>query len=112
MSDSCYVFCSFSWCRYRAPEVLLRSTNYSSPVDIWAIGCIMAELYTLRPLFPGTSELDEIFRICSILGTPTKVCFVFIKYDIHSMKKTYVGNCEVSGSGSGVARGRISLYLH
>ncbi|XP_071836827.1 serine/threonine-protein kinase ICK-like [Apostichopus japonicus] len=57
---------------YRAPEVLLRSTNYSSPVDIWAIGCIMAELYTLRPLFPGTSELDEIFRICSILGTPTK----------------------------------------
>lgn len=57
---------------YRAPEVLLRSTNYSSPIDIWAIGCIMAELYTLRPLFPGTSELDEIFRICSILGTPTK----------------------------------------
>lgn len=60
---------------YRAPEVLLRSTNYSSPVDIWAVGCIMAELYTLQPLFPGRSEVDQIFRICSILGTPDKVCF-------------------------------------
>ncbi|RUS72648.1 hypothetical protein EGW08_019586, partial [Elysia chlorotica] len=57
---------------YRAPEVLLRSTNYSSPIDIWAVGCIMAELYTLRPLFPGSSEIDEIFKICSVLGTPKK----------------------------------------
>ncbi|XP_022092624.1 serine/threonine-protein kinase MAK-like [Acanthaster planci] len=57
---------------YRAPEVLLRSTNYSSPIDVWAIGCIMAELYTLRPLFPGNSEVDEIFKICSVLGTPKK----------------------------------------
>ncbi|XP_013413842.1 serine/threonine-protein kinase ICK isoform X1 [Lingula anatina] len=58
---------------YRAPEVLLRSTNYSSPIDMWAVGCIMAELYTLRPLFPGSSEIDEIFKICSVLGTPTKM---------------------------------------
>ncbi|XP_072416870.1 serine/threonine-protein kinase MAK [Chiloscyllium punctatum] len=57
---------------YRAPEVLLRSSGYSSPIDIWAVGCIMAELYTLRPLFPGTSEVDEIFKICQVLGTPKK----------------------------------------
>ncbi|XP_072354689.1 serine/threonine-protein kinase MAK [Scyliorhinus torazame] len=57
---------------YRAPEVLLRSTNYSSPIDMWAVGCIMAELYTLRPLFPGSSEIDEIFKICQVLGTPKK----------------------------------------
>ncbi|XP_041356971.1 serine/threonine-protein kinase ICK-like [Gigantopelta aegis] len=57
---------------YRAPEVLLRSTNYSSPVDIWAVGTIMAEVYTLRPLFPGSSEIDQIFKICSVLGTPKK----------------------------------------
>lgn len=55
---------------YRAPEVLLRATNYSSPIDLWAVGCIMAEVYTLRPLFPGSSEIDQIFKICSILGTP------------------------------------------
>ncbi|XP_072266277.1 serine/threonine-protein kinase ICK [Pyxicephalus adspersus] len=57
---------------YRAPEVLLRSTNYNSPIDIWAVGCIMAEVYTLRPLFPGSSEIDTIFKICQVLGTPKK----------------------------------------
>ncbi|CEF66278.1 Protein kinase domain and Serine/threonine-/dual specificity protein kinase, catalytic domain and Protein kinase-like domain-containing protein [Strongyloides ratti] len=57
---------------YRAPEILLRSTNYNSPIDIWAVGCIMCELYMLRPLFPGTSELDQLFKIISIMGTPTK----------------------------------------
>ncbi|XP_069830618.1 serine/threonine-protein kinase ICK isoform X2 [Dendropsophus ebraccatus] len=57
---------------YRAPEVLLRSTSYSSPIDIWAVGCIMAEVYTLRPLFPGSSEIDTIFKICQVLGTPKK----------------------------------------
>jgi len=57
---------------YRAPEVLLRSTDYSSPIDIFACGCIMAELYTLRPIFPGSSEVDMIFKICSVMGTPTK----------------------------------------
>eukprot|EP00063_Salmo_salar_P068406 XP_014043241.1 PREDICTED: serine/threonine-protein kinase MAK-like isoform X7 [Salmo salar] len=58
---------------YRAPEVLLRSQSYSSPIDIWAVGCIMAELYTLRPLFPGNSEVDEIFKICQVLGTMKKM---------------------------------------
>lgn len=57
---------------YRAPEVLLRSTNYSSPIDIWACGAIIAELYSLKPLFPGSSEVDEIFRIVRVLGTPSK----------------------------------------
>ncbi|XP_070961084.1 serine/threonine-protein kinase MAK isoform X4 [Oncorhynchus clarkii lewisi] len=57
---------------YRAPEVLLRSSIYSSPIDMWAVGCIMAELYTLRPLFPGNSEVDEIFKICQVLGTVKK----------------------------------------
>uniref|UniRef100_A0A2K6DC83 Male germ cell associated kinase n=1 Tax=Macaca nemestrina TaxID=9545 RepID=A0A2K6DC83_MACNE len=57
---------------YRAPEVLLRSSVYSSPIDVWAVGSIMAELYMLRPLFPGTSEVDEIFKICQVLGTPKK----------------------------------------
>jgi len=57
---------------YRAPEVLLRSTNYNAPIDLWAVGTIIAELYMLRPLFPGSSEIDEIFKVCSILGTPTR----------------------------------------
>lgn len=57
---------------YRAPEVLLQSYTYDSSVDMWAMGAIMAELFTLRPLFPGISEGDQIYKICSIIGSPTK----------------------------------------
>ncbi|XP_059618314.1 probable serine/threonine-protein kinase DDB_G0268078 isoform X2 [Phlebotomus argentipes] len=57
---------------YRAPEVLLHSTKYGASIDLWAVGCIMSELYTFRPLFPGTSEVDQLFKICSVLGTPEK----------------------------------------
>jgi len=55
---------------YRAPEVLLKSPSYGSAVDMWAMGAIMAELFTLRPLFPGYSEADEIYKICSVIGSP------------------------------------------
>ncbi|KAL8159918.1 hypothetical protein V2J09_001455 [Rumex salicifolius] len=58
--------------QYRAPEVLLQSTSYSPAVDMWAMGAIMAELFTLRPLFPGSNEADEVYKICSVLGTPTE----------------------------------------
>lgn len=57
---------------YRAPEVLLRSRNYSNPVDMWALGTIMAEVVNLRPLFPGEAEPDQIARICDILGDPVE----------------------------------------
>jgi protein kinase len=57
---------------YRAPEVLLRSPEYNSPIDIFAIGVIAAELFSLRPLFPGSSEQDEIYKICAVNGTPTE----------------------------------------
>ncbi|KAM0840531.1 hypothetical protein ACQ4PT_059599 [Festuca glaucescens] len=57
---------------YRAPEVLLQASVYSSAVDMWAMGAIIAELFSLRPLFPGSSEADEIYKICSILRTPNQ----------------------------------------
>lgn len=57
---------------YRAPEVLLRSSVYNSPLDVWAVGGIMAEVYTLRPLFPGSSESDQLYKTCSVLGTPSQ----------------------------------------
>ncbi|XP_058085551.1 cyclin-dependent kinase F-4 isoform X2 [Magnolia sinica] len=57
---------------YRAPEVLLQSPVYDSAVDMWAMGAIMAELFTLRPLFPGSSEADEIYKICGVIGSPNQ----------------------------------------
>jgi serine/threonine protein kinase len=56
---------------YRAPEVLLKSRDYSNPVDMWALGTIMAELVNLRPLFPGKGELDQITKITDVLGDPS-----------------------------------------
>jgi len=55
---------------YRAPEILLGQSRYSTPVDIWSAGCIFAEMVTQTPLFPGDSEIDQIFRIFRTLGTP------------------------------------------
>lgn len=49
------------------------AASYNSPIDQFALGCIMAELFTLRPLFPGASEPDQLFKLCSVLGTPTQI---------------------------------------
>ena len=48
---------------YRAPEILLGSRHYSTPVDVWSVGCIFAEMVNQKPLFPGDSEIDELFKI-------------------------------------------------
>lgn len=57
---------------YRAPEVLLGVKCYSLGVDMWSIGCIMAELSAARPLFLGDSEIDQLFKIFQVLGTPNE----------------------------------------
>ncbi len=79
---------------YRAPEILLGGRQYSTGVDMWSVGCIFAEMCTRKPLFPGDSEIDQIFKtfrlvkpmlhslsyvtlvltfpIISLLGTPTE----------------------------------------
>jgi meiosis induction protein kinase IME2/SME1 len=55
---------------YRAPEVLLRAGEYSAPVDIWAVGAMAVEVATLKPLFPGGNEVDQVWRVCEIMGSP------------------------------------------
>jgi len=55
---------------YKAPEVLLRKDLYSFEVDIWATGCLLAELATDKPLFPGESEIEQLFKIFRLMGTP------------------------------------------
>ena len=57
---------------YRAPECVLRSHHYNQNSDVFALGCIMAELYMQQPLFPGSSEIDQLERIFKVLGTPKK----------------------------------------
>jgi len=57
---------------YRAPELLLRSPTYNSPVDVWAIGAIIVEMFTSAPLFAGDSEVDMLMKIFTAIGPPTK----------------------------------------
>ncbi|XP_067843927.1 cyclin-dependent kinase 2-like isoform X3 [Heptranchias perlo] len=57
---------------YRAPEILMGCKFYSTAVDVWSIGCIFAEMVTRKPLFPGDSEIDQLFRIFRTLGTPNE----------------------------------------
>lgn len=58
---------------YRAPEVLLRARDYSAAVDMWALGTIVVEAITLKPLFPGESQIDQVFKICEVLGNPSEL---------------------------------------
>eukprot|EP00823_Brevimastigomonas_motovehiculus_P000115 TRINITY_DN10220_c0_g1_i1.p1 TRINITY_DN10220_c0_g1~~TRINITY_DN10220_c0_g1_i1.p1 ORF type:complete len:342 (-),score=87.73 TRINITY_DN10220_c0_g1_i1:121-1146(-) len=92
---------------YRAPEVLLGGKQYSTPIDIWSMGAIFAEMASQRPLFPGDSEIDELFRIFRILGTPNEQTWsgvsqyrdyktTFPKWQAHNLSE-YVKDLEPAG---------------
>ncbi|KAJ9053506.1 glycogen synthase kinase 3, variant 3 [Entomophthora muscae] len=68
---------------YRAPELIFGSTSYTTQIDIWSVGCVMAELMQGSPLFPGDSGIDQLVEIIKVLGTPTKE-------QIQSMNPLYV----------------------
>jgi serine/threonine protein kinase len=56
---------------YRAPELIFGATDYSTAIDVWSIGCVIAEMLLGEPLFPGESATDQLVEIIKILGTPT-----------------------------------------
>lgn len=57
---------------YRAPEILLGSTKYSKGVDMWAVGCILGEIILGKPMFPGTSTMNQLERILTATGMPSR----------------------------------------
>jgi len=67
---------------YRAPELIFGATNYTTAIDIWSAGCVLAELLLGQPLFPGESGVDQLVEIIKVLGTPTKE-------QIQAMNQTY-----------------------
>jgi mitogen-activated protein kinase 15 len=67
---------------YRAPEILLGSTKYTKGVDMWSIGCILGELLGGKPMFPGTSTMNQLDRIMEVTGRPTPE-------DIESIKSPF-----------------------
>jgi len=67
---------------YRAPELIFGATDYTTAIDVWSVGCVIAELLVGQPLFPGESGVDQLVEIIKVLGTPTKE-------QIHSMNPSY-----------------------
>eukprot|EP01029_Cantina_marsupialis_P029526 TRINITY_DN781801_c0_g1_i1.p1 TRINITY_DN781801_c0_g1~~TRINITY_DN781801_c0_g1_i1.p1 ORF type:complete len:374 (+),score=91.23 TRINITY_DN781801_c0_g1_i1:86-1207(+) len=57
---------------YRAPELIFGSTEYTTAIDIWSLGCVFAELLLGRPLFPGESEVNQLVEIIKVLGPPSR----------------------------------------
>ena len=55
---------------YRPPELLLGQTNYDASIDLWSVGCLLAELVVGRPMLPGRTEVEQLHRIYKLCGTP------------------------------------------
>ncbi|KAL9908829.1 cyclin dependent kinase 11B pitslre isoform 1-T1 [Glossina fuscipes fuscipes] len=108
---------------YRAPELLLCSTEYSTPIDVWSVGCIFAEFLQMAPLFPGKSEVDQLNRIFKLLGTPNEKIWPgynnlpavknmisknsqFAEYPVSSLRK-YLGQ-RTSDNGVGFLQGLLT----
>ncbi|GJN31114.1 hypothetical protein PR202_gb19472 [Eleusine coracana subsp. coracana] len=64
---------------YRAPELLLNSTDYSAAIDVWSVGCIFMELINRQPLFPGRDHMHQMRLITEVIGTPTDEELGFIR---------------------------------
>ena len=77
---------------YRSPEVIL-GMNYHMAIDMWSLGCIMAELYTGFPIFPGENEQEQLACIMEVLGVPDKD---FINRS--SRKRLFFGESRLSSS--------------
>ncbi|KAL7670839.1 hypothetical protein ACOME3_005758 [Neoechinorhynchus agilis] len=80
--DHCGILTEYVATRwYRAPEIMLQSKGYDRHIDLWSVGCIMAEMITNKPLFPGRHYLEQISLILQFLGTPSEDSLSWIKND-------------------------------
>ncbi|NXW12520.1 MK11 kinase, partial [Circaetus pectoralis] len=69
VNEDCELRVGMLW--YRAPEIMLNWMHYNQTVDIWSVGCIMAELLKGKALFPGNDYIDQLKRIMEVVGTPS-----------------------------------------
>jgi p38 MAP kinase len=69
---------------YRAPEIILRWMHYTKAVDIWSVGCILAEMYFGRPLFPGSDPVNQLNRIFQVAGYPAPTLMEQVNGDVRN----------------------------
>ncbi|CAD7698340.1 unnamed protein product [Ostreobium quekettii] len=80
---------------YRAPELIFGATEYTTAIDMWSIGCVMAELLLGQPMFPGESGIDQLVEIVKVLGTPTKEQIVSMNPTYTEFKFPQVDPCSL-----------------
>ncbi|XP_050503100.1 MAPK/MAK/MRK overlapping kinase-like [Diabrotica virgifera virgifera] len=80
---------------YRSPECLLTVGNYGPKMDVWATGCVFYEMLTLRPLFPGSNEIDQLCKIHHILGSPSLQLIARLK----SRSRNFICFPKIKGTG-------------
>jgi len=90
---------------YRAPEILLGSTRYGKAVDMWSLGCIFGEMLGGKPVFPGTSTLNQLEKICEVVGSPSE-------QQIDAMDSPFAKTMldSLQQPDGGVGKGWPSLY--
>ena len=71
---------------YRAPELIFGNTNYTTQIDVWSVGCVIAELMLGQPIFPGESGVDQLVEIIKVLGTPIKEQILAMNPDYREYK--------------------------
>ncbi|KAL1426417.1 hypothetical protein MTO96_003418 [Rhipicephalus appendiculatus] len=83
---------------YRAPELIFGATDYTTMIDVWSAGCVLAELLLGQPIFPGDSGVDQLVEIIKVLGTPSKE-------QIREMNRNYTEFKFPPDQGAPVAQG-------
>ncbi|KAF6770361.1 hypothetical protein AHF37_10395 [Paragonimus kellicotti] len=85
---------NYDLCRwYRAPELLYGARNYTKSIDLWAIGCIFGELFNNSPIFPGENDIEQLWFVIRILGTPKEDSWLELK-DLPDYNKITFNTCE------------------
>ena len=87
---------------YRAPECLLTDGYYGYKMDLWGVGCVMFEVISLFPLFPGNDELDQVHKIHHILGTPEEA--LLDKFQRHASHMDFTEFRLRRVEGAGIAK--------
>ncbi|KAG0488301.1 hypothetical protein HPP92_007112 [Vanilla planifolia] len=81
---------------YRAPELIFGATEYTTAIDMWSVGCVLAELLLGQPLFPGESGVDQLVEIIKVLGTPTREEIKFMNPNYTEFKFPQIKACPLS----------------
>lgn len=76
-TDFMMEYCVTRW--YRAPELLLNCSEYTSAIDIWSVGCILGEILTRQPLFPGRDYVHQLRLITELIGSPDDASLGFLR---------------------------------